>query len=381
MVNKVMKVFYGENCLPYKDQERSVLFPILGNAFMGASNTTEIRFYIDKIGGVDSSWIVTAKLPNGKKGIELLYSDYDSELQENYVYFRLTSFYTQAKGELYITLAGYEGGVELEQDPDTGIYTLVGTPTIETTGSVKLNISYATLISGSDLGQEITLEGLLAEIGTKLDKTSPYTIKLINSIANINTTPSDEYLQNGSIVLDYGTYKLYELSGTYPTFTATYLLDLDESGVFSLTNISNGQVLSDDKLKEANRQYSVAIYDGIVFQKISGGIDMTFAQNWVVTQNNGVYTLSRTSFKISSTLGVISDSNFESYQVYSQAKVDDLLSGKADIVNVYSKTQADNKFQVKLVAGNGITIEGNTISATVPVESISNAEIDDIWGL
>lgn len=381
MINKIMKVFYDSSCLPFKDPERTVHFPIIGNAFMGASNTTEIRFYIDKIGGVDSSWVITAKLPNGKKGMELLLNDYDDELQENYVYFRLTTFYTQAKGELYLTLAGYEGGIKLEQDEDTGIYTLVGTPTIETTGSVKINISYATLISGSDQLQEITLQGLLALIGDKLNKNTPFTIKLVNSIDNINTTPYEEYLNSGSIVLDYGTYKLYELSGTYPSLTATYLMDLNESGVFSLTSISNGNVLTDEQLKEANRPYSVALYNNNVFQKTIGGALMTFAQEWQTTSNNGVYTASRTLFQVNSANGVISNSHLESLQFYSQEELDDLLSGKADIVNVYTKTQSDNKFQIKLVAGNGIVIEGNEISASVPVESISNAEIDDIWGL
>ena len=65
MESKVLRVFYGNDCLPYKDSNRSVHFPIVGNAFQGANNSTEIRFYYERIGGDDTTWVAVTKLPNG----------------------------------------------------------------------------------------------------------------------------------------------------------------------------------------------------------------------------------------------------------------------------------------------------------------------------
>ena len=121
MESKIMNIFYGADNLPYKDQPRTVHFPIVGQAFMGASNTTEIRFYTDKIGSIDATYISIAKLPNGKVGTKILTKGYDAQIDENYVSLKLSNFYTQAKGDLYISLNGYEGGVELIYNKDTGL--------------------------------------------------------------------------------------------------------------------------------------------------------------------------------------------------------------------------------------------------------------------
>ena len=80
----------------------------------------------------------------------------------------MNNFYTQAKGDLFLSLQGYQGGVQVETDPDTGISQIIGTPTIQATGSIKLAIKYATQLIGSGETSNITLQKILAELGTKL---------------------------------------------------------------------------------------------------------------------------------------------------------------------------------------------------------------------
>lgn len=218
MESKIMQIFYGADCLPYKDQERVVHYPIVGQAFQGASQTTEIHFYIDRIGGNNATWVATAKLPNGKIGSKVLDLEEDTELNENYVVLPLSSFYTQAQGNLFISLQGYDGGVEVEYDDETEIYSVVGTPVIQATGSVKIAINYSVQPIGSDEFEELTIQDLLAVISGKLNKNSNKYIKVVDSIANINTSAYADYLVTGDIVYDKSGSFFYKLYGTYPEF-------------------------------------------------------------------------------------------------------------------------------------------------------------------
>lgn len=186
MESKVLRVFYGNDCLPYKDSNRSVHFPIVGNAFQGANNSTEIRFYYERIGGDDTTWVAVTKLPNGKIGSKVLTSHLDSELNEYYAKLELSSFYTQYKGDVYISLQGYQGGVTVEEDDD--IYTITGTPTIRATGSIKLAINYATQFVGSGEEENVTLQELFGYLSNKLDIN-----KGIVTVANISSADLSGY--------------------------------------------------------------------------------------------------------------------------------------------------------------------------------------------
>ena len=191
MESKVLRVFYGNDCLPYKDSNRSVHFPIVGNAFQGANNSTEIRFYYERIGGDDTTWVAVTKLPNGKIGSKVLTSHLDSELNEYYAKLELSSFYTQYKGDVYISLQGYQGGVTVEEDD--GVYTISGTPTIRATGSIKLAINYATQFVGSGEEENVTLQEIFGYLATKLDIN-----KGIVVVANISSADITGY-DNGQI--------------------------------------------------------------------------------------------------------------------------------------------------------------------------------------
>lgn len=147
MESKIMQVFYGNDCLPYKDSQRTVHYPIVGNSFAGSNKTRQINFYVDQIGGTSEvTWVIVSKLPNGKIGYEILDSvSIDDELDENYLVFNLSAYYTQVKGDLFLALRGYEGEVEFVEGQD-GVYQISGDPLIEVTGAIKLAINYAPII-------------------------------------------------------------------------------------------------------------------------------------------------------------------------------------------------------------------------------------------
>ena len=228
MESKIMQIFYGNDCLPYKDKERAVHYPIVGSAFQGASLTTDIRFYIGQIGGIDNTWVAVSKLPNGKVGSQILEIFYDEEVGEYYAELSLSSFYTQAKGDLYISLQGYNGGVQVSYNDETEVYEVYGTPVIQATGSVKIAINYATQPIDGDEFNGITVQELVAYISGKLDKNSGKYIKVVDNIANINTSTYKDYLQGGDIVFDIHNAYFVILSGDYPTLTyEKYELDLE----------------------------------------------------------------------------------------------------------------------------------------------------------
>ena len=145
MESKIINIYFDQNAYPFKDKERSVIYPITGSAFVGFSATQKIRFFVDRIGCVlDTTWVATTKLPNGQLIYELLQTtDYDDEIGEYFVELTLTQPYSALKGDISIGLSGYQGGVEVQEDEDTGIYTIVGTPTIQTSAVIKFNINYA----------------------------------------------------------------------------------------------------------------------------------------------------------------------------------------------------------------------------------------------
>ena len=230
MESKIMQIFYGNDCLPYKDIERVVHYPIVGSAFQGASQTTEIHFYIDRIGGIDSTWVAVAKLPNGKIGSKVLESHLDFSNNEHYVSLPLSSFYTQAKGDLYISLQGYDGGVDVSYDDDTEIYSIVGTPVIQATGSVKIAINYATQPVGSDELEELTLQGLLAAIGGKLNKNSGLYLKVM-PIHLLNTDSYyNDYIRKNDIVFDTVYHKFYKITEDDPAYEYQ-MIDLVFDGI------------------------------------------------------------------------------------------------------------------------------------------------------
>ena len=226
MVVKTLQVFYGADLLPYKDQERKIHFPIVGPAFQGSSQANEIKFYIDDIGGSSLQWVACAKLPNGKIGFKIL--DTISDDYGTYALLTLDKWFTQVKGDLYISLKGYDGGVQLEYDSETELYSIEGEEVIQSTGSIKMTIQYATpIVEGEDFG-DITIQELLALVSTKVGKSENVYLKVVSSISDINTSTYEDYLKSGDIIYDKQQSNIYVLSGTYPTLSSTLILSFGQ---------------------------------------------------------------------------------------------------------------------------------------------------------
>lgn len=214
MESRIMQVFYGNDCLPYKDSARSVHYPIVGNSFIGASGTTQIRFYVRDIGGVNNvSWVAISKLPNGQIGNQVLSTiALDSELGEYYAALDLGSYYTQLKGDVYISLNGYQGGIQVEQDAGTGIYTITGTPIIEATGSIKLAINYAPQLP---LGHHFQIDDLQQILGLMSEKAN--IVNTVQVVANITTEDLTGY-DNGQLFYDLYEKQYYKKKATSPYY-------------------------------------------------------------------------------------------------------------------------------------------------------------------
>lgn len=406
MTSKVMQIFYGVDCLPYKDKERVVHFPIVGSAFQGASQTTEIRFYVDLIGGVNCTWVALAKLPNGKIGSEILSLQHDDELDEDYVSMSLSSFYTQEKGDLYISLQGYDGGVELNYDSETEIYSIVGTPVIQATGSVKIAINYATQVVGSDEYNQITFQEMLAFIGSKLDKNSGFFIKVVQDILDINSSTNKDYLSSGDVVYSKLNKKFYLLSGTYPSFVATEIVlnptELNVSGLAKiedeirvikgtsyLTFGENGLVSLQDYLDEKQNVIPLVTISPTHSGTISPSAllnSLALFPSYLTYTDNGqsfiyehcgsdsTYYYFRKLFKesvhdnseyliyggdvyiqVNKSTGAYSQQGVQ-YNLYSKAQADTLLGAKADKSDTYTKKEIDTKLTSMLVYKGSKTV-------------------------
>lgn len=208
MKNKIIQVFYNENGEPFKDQDRTVPFPTSGASFVGSSNVTKIRFYFDEIGTANDTWVAVSKLPNGRIGSEVLECDHDDELNENFATLSLSSYYTQFKGDILISIQGYEGGVNLTFNSETGLYEINGTPTIQVSAPIKMSINYSPMFVGSgNQEQNITLQALLALVGTKLDENSPNIIRVVPTIVGLDLSDFD----NGQIFFNQLDKRFYQL--------------------------------------------------------------------------------------------------------------------------------------------------------------------------
>ena len=208
MENRVLSVFYGTDLLPYKDSERTVHYPITGSTFAGSNLTKTIKFYVDKIGGTSGiSWVIVSKLPDGKIGYELLSNvGSDDEINEDYLTFSVSSYYTQVKGVVKLALRGYRGQVTFEEGTG-GVYQISGDPLIDVTGTIDLAINYSPLgntgnqILPSDVDRIIaSLDGYL-KVGNG--------IVVVSSISSVETSD----FSNGQIFFDTSTNKYYRLSG------------------------------------------------------------------------------------------------------------------------------------------------------------------------
>ena len=346
MQERVIKVFFGEDCLPYKDSERSVHFPILGSAFMNASNTTEIRFYCKDIGGDNRTWIVIGKLPNGKRGFKFLGSSQtDSETGEKYFSFHLNQFFTQYKGDLYLSLGGYSGSLEELSEYDT--YELSANAIVETTGAIKLNIAYATPLSGSDTEID-TWQGFLAELGTKANK-DQVIIKY-----TLESTLYSEY----SNFDDYQAFYCVQTNRLYMKYEdELVVLTRFDIGFITFTRLAITTSVTDEQLIEITKPHCLAydIYSGRIYIKSRYlGNVCTFASPTISSDSTGSGDEQYTTLR--------QDGVFE---VNTETKALTLVSTS---LALYNKNQSNNRFAIK--SGDNTFSGENTFSNYLPQSNI-----------
>lgn len=207
MKTKIIQVFYGDDYLPYKDKARTVPFPITGNTFLGSSNATKVQFYFDKIGTESDTWVALSKLPNGKIGSEILSIDFDDTNNEYFAILSLSAYYTQYKGDVLISLQGYEGGVTAEFNEEDELYEITGSPAIQSTQPIRLSVNYSPYFMGDGSEQNVTLQGMLALFGTKLNEYSPNIIRVVSTFDGLDLTD----FANGQVFYNTTDKKFYQL--------------------------------------------------------------------------------------------------------------------------------------------------------------------------
>ena len=228
MGSRIVKVFYDQSCYPFKDSERTVRYPITGSSFAGSSNVNELHFYVRDIGGVNNlSWVAIVKLPNGKILYQVLTDIHlDSEINEYYVTFNLSQFYTQLKGDIYISLNGCLGEVTITTDEETDISTIQGeidSKTVVATGAVKFSINYT---PQRPIGFSFDLDQYQTIINALANKAN--IVSTIQVIADITTEDLSAY-DNGQKFFSLADNTYYEKIATSPY----YQLVENNSGVLA----------------------------------------------------------------------------------------------------------------------------------------------------
>lgn len=339
MSSLLMRVFYDENGLPYKDKELTIHYPIIGNTFMGSSNVKEIRFYIANLGNASNSWVANAKLPNGQIGSKLL--SIGSDEYGTYASLSIDSWYTQHKGDIYISLNGYRGGVEFVLDEDSGLY--VVSPTyadmvINVTGSIKLSINYATQ-TPSDYESILTVQQALLALGTKLD-----IIKGIVVVDNANSLT--ESFDNGQLLYSKNDNKLY----VYNSGIVTLFVNPAENNIgFIIKNDSLDNNLTASQLVEANKDFCLLRYDGNVYFKTGvSGLNNVFIALKEINETSGIITFSDKAITVARTNGNCSNSNSKTFNTYSKTQAESIFA----MLSGNNEFSGDNTFKGQDVFDN-----------------------------
>lgn len=360
---KILQVFYGKDGLPYKDKDRQVHFPITGTGFLGASNTTKIKFYYDELDNLDeTTWVAVSKLPNGKVGSRVLESYLDEELNEHYALLELDNYYTQYKGDVFISLQGYQGGVDFDYDEENSQYEIHGTPTIAATGSIKFTINYANQFVGSGQTDNINFQRILAALGTKLGMRaySEHVEELPSEGSPdvfyvVNDDPNDPNLQNiyvwnentrhyiwvGDNTLDLGEYYTKEQGEDFEESIDTRVTHVENE----LSNVASGSPKGVyATLEDLQAAYPTGT-TGIYVVSADGHWYYWNGSAWI---SGGIYQASETPLNSIDISKITEDiaNNFESINLFDKTK---LNSGGyfADNGNIY--VEANSKYSTQYI--------------------------------
>lgn len=311
-MSRVLNVFYGADRLPYKDQERQVHYPIVGNSFAGASLVDEIRFYAKDLGTENNVFVGIAKRPDGQRGYQVLTYGYDTEINEPYWTFNVAGWFTEKVGNVFVSLNVYEGGVDIKVNQDNGLSIVSGTPIIQATGSVVVSINYAPIMdNGYGAVPTIDVQEALSLVGSKVN-----TDYLTSNYYN-KTDVDNKLLLKAD--LDYVNHfvKTLEVSMDSSTYVLTFTCK-DGTG----TTIYNQSI--DLPLESV---------------VVSGEYDNNTKSIILTLQNGNTITIPVSDLVD----GLVDTTTFET----AIQGIQNELSLKANANEVYTKVEVDNKLDLK----------------------------------
>ena len=337
-MSKIMRVFYDNAGLPYKDSALSIHYPILeGGEFVGANNTTDIYFYTENLG--DFYYVANCKLPNGALVDKLLIAGSDDF--GTYYALSLDSELTENKGHLKVALKGYGGDVAIEEESDgeTTIVVINGTPIIVATGIVDIAINYAPLVHHISSLTPTEYEDLLAVIGTKLN--------VVDGIKVVATTSDTSTSQNGQL------YYVKSVKEFYRVVNHTLVKEYFECILVS--NQTTGD-LNEEQVEMLSNPKGYFVINNEIYVKTAQNL---YANCYIDSNNNGS--------KITLTQGmcVITYLNY----TYSYHAVSVTLG------EFYDTTQADGKFVAKSSDHNVVYATGNSGDIVIPVDTLVTGNI------
>lgn len=311
-MSRVLNVFYGADRLPYKDQERQVHYPMVGNSFAGASLVDEIRFYAKDLGTENNVFVGIAKRPDGQRGYQVLTYGYDTELNEPYWTFNVAGWFTEKVGNVFVSLNVYQGGVDIEVDEDSGLAIVSGTPIIQATGSVVLSTNYAPVMdNGYGAVPTIDVQEALSLVGSKVN-TDYLTANYYNK-----TTIDGKLLLKADLSYVNGFVKTLEVSMDSSTYVLTFTCK-DGTG----TTISTQSI------------------DLPLESVVVGGEYDSDTQSIILILQNG----NTISIPVSDLVdGLVDTTTFET----AIQGIEDELDTKANANEVYTKDEVDGKLDLK----------------------------------
>ena len=211
---RLMTIYYGVDRLPYKDENRTVHYPIAtsnsgGTLITGENSTTKLYFFVGQIGGSGLQWIANIKKPDGTLLYQLCTNGQSVALSNGITDYRveldISQFYADQVGDLYIGIQGYGGDITIIPTEDT--YEVDGEPVVLGTGAIKIRVNYSPNVlprAGVDLEYSIEQQ-ILASLGGKADINN--TIFVTPDISGLNTNN----FQENQMFFDEETRKFYKL--------------------------------------------------------------------------------------------------------------------------------------------------------------------------
>ena len=167
MEQKIIKVYYDENGLPFQDLALTKPCSIVGSDFTGANNATEVHFYVANIDDT-YTWVANIKLQDGTMAYRLLTSATDEE-SDPYKLLVLDNGITAKKGFIYVGLNGYGGETLIEEVE--GVLTINGNPIIVATGTISIALNYNPVVIPLGTSIEPTeMQQILANLSQKLEQ-------------------------------------------------------------------------------------------------------------------------------------------------------------------------------------------------------------------